>query len=67
MLGVIDEYRNKGIEAVFYAKNINEARRRDLIGGEASWVLENNEEMVKGAEKLNGEKYKTYRIYGQDL
>ena len=67
LLGVIDEYRNKGIEAVFYAKNINEARRRDLIGGEASWVLENNEEMVKGAEKLNGERYKTYRIYGQDL
>ncbi len=67
LLGVIDEYRNRGIEAVFYAKNINEARRRDLIGGEASWILENNEEMVKGAEKLNGEKYKTYRIYGQDL
>jgi len=67
LLGVIEEYRNKGIEAVFYAKNINEARRRKLIGGEASWILESNEEMVKGAEKLNGEKYKTYRIYGQDL
>lgn len=67
LLGVIEEYRNKGIEAVFYAKNINEAKKRNLIGGEASWILENNEEMVKGAEKLNGEKYKTYRIYSQNL
>lgn len=67
LLGVIEEYRNKGIEAVFYAKNINEARNRGLIGGEASWILENNEEMVKGAEKLNGEKYKTYRVYSQNL
>jgi GNAT superfamily N-acetyltransferase len=67
LLGVLEEYRNRGIEAVFYAKNINEAKRRKLIGGEASWILENNEEMVKGAEKLNGEKYKTYRIYGQNL
>lgn len=67
LLGVIEDYRNRGIEAVFYAKNINEAKRRHLIGGEASWILENNEEMVKGAEKLNGEKYKTYRIYTQTL
>lgn len=67
LLGVVEEFRNKGIEAVFYAKNINEAKRRGLIGGEASWILENNEEMVKGAEKLNGEKYKTYRIYSQNL
>ena len=67
LLGVIEEYRNKGIEAVFYAKNINEAKRRNIIGGEASWILENNEEMVKGAEKLNGEKYKTYRIYSQNV
>lgn len=67
LLGVIEEYRNKGIEGVFYAKNIHEAQRRNLIGGEASWILENNEEMVKGAEKLNGVKYKTYRIYSQNL
>jgi len=42
LLGVIEEYRNKGIEAVFYAKNINEAKKRGLIGGEASWILEDN-------------------------
>lgn len=61
--GVVEEYRKKGIEAIFFAKNIKEARKRKLVGGEASWVLENNTEMVQSAEKLNGERYKTYRLY----
>lgn len=61
--GVIEGYRRKGIEAIFFAKNILEARKRDLDGGEASWILETNEEMVAAAEKLKGEKYKTYRLY----
>jgi hypothetical protein len=62
-LGVIEEYRKMGIEAVFFAKNILEAKRRGLVGGEASWVLENNEPMKAASEHLNGEKYKTYRLY----
>jgi hypothetical protein len=62
-LGVIAEYRKMGIEALFFAKNIAESKRRGLLGGEASWVLENNEPMRAAAEHLNGEKYKTYRLY----
>jgi len=63
-MGVKEEYRKKGIEAIFFAKNIKEARKRKLKGGgEASWILENNQEMVVAAEKLNGKRYKTYRIY----
>ena len=61
--GVIEDYRKKGIEGIFFAKNILEARARNLIGGEASWILESNTEMVTAAEKLNGELYKTYRLY----
>ena len=61
--GVLEEYRRKGIEAIFFAKNILEARNRNLRGGEASWILESNQEMVTAAEKLNGKRYKTYRIY----
>lgn len=61
--GILEDYRKKGIEAIFFAKNILEARKRKLIGGEASWILESNDEMVKSAEKLNGIRYKTYRLY----
>jgi GNAT superfamily N-acetyltransferase len=62
-LGVVEEYRKMGIEAVFFAKNIQEAKKRGLVGGEASWILESNEPMRAAAEHLNGEKYKTYRLY----
>lgn len=66
-LGVIESYRKKGIEAIFFAKTIETARKNGVQGGEASWILENNEMMVQGAEKLNGERYKTYRMYRLDL
>lgn len=67
VLGVIEEYRKKGIEAILFAKNILQARADNVIAGEVSWVLENNEEMVRSAEKLNSDLYKRYRIYRYNL
>jgi len=66
-LGVKEDYRKKGIEAIFFAKNILQARKSNVIAGEVSWVLENNEEMNASALKLNSELYKTYRIYRYDI
>ena len=66
-LGVKEAYRKKGIEAIFFAKNILQARKSNVVAGEVSWVLENNEEMNSSALKLNSELYKTYRIFRYDL
>ncbi|MBK8669846.1 MAG: GNAT family N-acetyltransferase [Saprospiraceae bacterium] len=66
-LGVISEYRKMGIEALFFAKNIKTAKEKGLLGGEASWVLESNEAMRAAADHLNGEKYKTYRLYKTEI
>ena len=66
-LGVKNEYRRKGIEAIFFAKNILQARKENVVAGEVSWVLENNIEMNVSAKKLNSELYKTYRIYKYNL
>jgi len=66
-LGVVEEYRKAGIEAIFFAKNIQQAQNSGILGGEASWVLENNESMRAAAEHLNGVKYKTYRLYRKNL
>lgn len=52
-----------GIEACFYASIINRAKAKNIKGGEASWILENNELMNKGIQNLNGEVYKRYRLY----
>ena len=66
-LGVEKRYRNKGIEALFFARNIKEAERKNKTGAEASWILENNHEMNRALEKLNGYAYKTYRLYSKNL
>lgn len=66
-MGVRDDYRKKGIEAIFFARNIRTAQRRGVIAGEASWVLESNEEMIAAAEALNGKRYKTYRLFQKNV
>jgi GNAT superfamily N-acetyltransferase len=67
LLGVIESYRKMGIEAIFFAKMIETARANGVLGGEASWILENNVMMNQAAINLNGKPYRTYRIYGKQL
>ncbi len=67
LLGVKDEYRRLGIEAIFYGKIIRYAQNNGIEFGEGSWILENNEMMNKGLQNLNGEVYKRYRIYEKNL
>ena len=67
LLGVLEQHRKLGIEAVFYSKFIAAAKANGLIGGEASWILESNQDMCLAAENLHGEKYKTYRIYTKSI
>ena len=61
-LGVVGDYRKMGIEACFYADIIEQAAAKKIKGGEASWILENNELMNNGLKKLNATVYKRYRI-----
>jgi hypothetical protein len=63
ILGVIEEYRKLGIEACFYAMNIETALRKNFKWAEASWVLENNELMNLGMQKIGANPYKRYRIF----
>jgi GNAT superfamily N-acetyltransferase len=61
-LGVNKEYRKAGIEAYFYSEIIQQAMNKKLKGGEASWILENNEMMNNGLIKMKATVYKRYRI-----
>lgn len=62
-LGVIPEFQKKGLDAVFYWEIVNLAAEIGIRLGEASWILEDNEMMNRGAHAMNGEIYKKYRIY----
>jgi GNAT superfamily N-acetyltransferase len=67
VLGVIPEYQNTGAgAALFYETAIN-AKKLGYGYGEASWILEDNEAMVKSAEAMQGKITKRYRIYEMNL
>lgn len=66
-LGVIPEYRNLGIDALFYYKSARAALNKGMKMGEMSWILDNNDLMNKPIIAMGGEVYKTYRYYEKAL
>jgi len=66
-LGVIDEYRNHGIDAALYYETFKRGMDMGFYSGEMSWILEDNYPMRNALEKMGAEIYKTYRIYEQPL
>ncbi len=66
-LGLIPEHQKKGLDAVFYWEIVNRAHNVGIDLGEASWVLEDNEMMNRGAVVMGGDPYKKYRIWQTDI
>ncbi|GAB6282686.1 MAG: GNAT family N-acetyltransferase [Ignavibacterium sp.] len=62
-LGLLPEYRNKGIDSLFYWEILQRGTKLGIKLGEASWVLEDNIMMNRGLELMNAHVYKKYRIY----
>lgn len=63
IMGVLPEYRNRGIDAIFYVETYKKAIKKGYYWGEFSWILENNEPMNNALKNIGAEIYKTYRIY----
>lgn len=62
-LGIIPDYQKKGLDSVFYWEIVNRAHNIGIDLGEASWILEDNDMMNRGANVMGGERYKTYRVW----
>lgn len=68
VMGVLPEFKNRGLDAYMYNEIGARTERHGMTWGEASWILEDNIEMNKAAVRtMNGERYKTYRIYQKAL
>ncbi|MDR1243784.1 MAG: hypothetical protein LBJ79_01140 [Endomicrobium sp.] len=63
VMGVLKEYRHKGIEAIMYEKGLKNALKLGYKHCELSWVLEDNVMTCRTAEMMNGKVYKKYAIY----
>ncbi|MBK7106818.1 MAG: GNAT family N-acetyltransferase [Ignavibacteriae bacterium] len=66
-LGVLPEYQKKGIDGVLYYECLVRAAKHGITQGEASWILEDNLMMNRGAETMKGRIYKKYRIYEKEI
>jgi GNAT superfamily N-acetyltransferase len=62
-LGVIPEFRGKGVDAMMYLETAKAAVRRGYKWVEMSWILENNDMMNRSIELFGGKLYKTYRMF----
>ena len=63
ILGVLEPYRGRGIDALLYYETAMVALTKGYKNAEMSWILETNEPMNRSSRFLGGEVYKTYRIY----
>lgn len=66
-LGIIPEFQKKGLDAAFYYEIVQRAHAIGIDLGEASWILEDNEMMNRGAQVMNGDLYKKYRVYNMSI
>ena len=66
-MGVVEEYRGRGVDALFYYETIKRGIEHGYTEGEASWILANNDMMNRAIEMMGAQVYKTYRIYEKAL
>lgn len=66
-LGVLDEYRATGIDALLYYELLRRGLPQGYVDIEMSWILENNDMMNRAIEMLGGRVYKIYRVYEKAL
>ncbi|MCD4749563.1 MAG: glycerol-3-phosphate dehydrogenase/oxidase [Thermoanaerobaculales bacterium] len=66
-MGVKEKFRKRGLEGLLIAEGLTTSLDIGFSWCEYSWILEDNE-LIKGAVRLlDGELYKTYRIYEKAL
>jgi len=67
IMGVIPEYRSRGIDSVFYLDTYESAVAKGYTWGEFSWILETNDPMNIALKNIGAEIYKTYRIFEKKI
>ena len=66
-LGIKREYRLRGLNAIMFASGLKASLKRGLTGVEISWLLEDNEMVLRTVNLWGGKLYKTYRIYERPI
>ncbi|MEX2463837.1 MAG: hypothetical protein WD513_06040 [Balneolaceae bacterium] len=67
LMGVLPEYQGRGIDVLLHREAIENGLIKDVYSSEVGWILENNIQMIRVAEKIGGTMDKRYRIYSKKL
>ena len=66
-MGVLREYRQAGIDILFYVKIAQQSPQIGYPEGELGWVLEDNHLMIRAAEAMGSRLSKRYRIFDRKI
>lgn len=67
LMGVLPEVQGRGIDALLHQAAIEKGLAKGYTESELSWVLGNNPDMIRTAEKIGGRLEKTYRMFSKKL
>ncbi len=68
ILGVLPEFRRRGIAELLILRTFDVGMNQlGYTGAELSWTLEDNDLINRTIEAVGGKRYKTYRIYQQEI
>ncbi|MDH4128784.1 MAG: hypothetical protein OEV44_08535 [Spirochaetota bacterium] len=66
-LGILNEYKKMGLDAVLYHESFNNAHKRNYEECELSWILEDNVLVLRAGESMGAKTYKKWRLYEMPL
>jgi GNAT superfamily N-acetyltransferase len=67
MLGVLPEFRGRGIEMILIQKFIDDGISIGWEKAEVSWILEDNKDILNVIKEFDCVPTRRYRIYGMDI
>jgi hypothetical protein len=66
-LGLKKDYRMRGIQSVMFEIGLRRCLQRGITGVEVSWMLEDNDMVLRTMRLWGGRHYKTYRMYDKAI
>ncbi len=67
MIGVLPEYRKKGLDVVFLAESLERGKKLGYQEVDASVVVETNTRIIRMAKHFGAKHYKTFRHYSKPV
>jgi GNAT superfamily N-acetyltransferase len=67
LLGVLPEYRRKGLDIVFYVETLERNRKIGYLEADCSVIVETNKSMIEAIEHFGARRYKTFRHFSKPI